>query len=174
MGIYVYGYTDLIGINTKVYEARENSFENDKLYDIIISSVLKDCGYNSNTKLKDNVVVDGFRLIFNENGAVLLKEDVSRGYIYNSKKEKPLYSFFYKKVTVEDPKLNFIDELKMKISSRPVDIPFFKFDITKTEPEEEKVPFQVELEKEINMRRSRASKRIKKLDSKRKKRLGLV
>jgi hypothetical protein len=58
----------------------------------------------------------------------------------------------------------------MKIQSRPIDIPIFKMNI---EDEQEKTPFQIDLEKEINMRRSRATKRTRKIELKRKKRLGL-
>jgi hypothetical protein len=178
MGIYVYGYTDLLNFETKVYEVKEASFNNETLYDIVISNTLKECSYNSKNKLSE-MGNDGFRLVFTDSGAVLFKEKISRGYIYNSKKEQAIYSFFYKEIkneTVEDvvelsdPKLTFLNELKMKIQSRPIDIPIFKMNI---EDEQEKTPFQIDLEKEINMRRSRATKRTRKIELKRKKRLGL-
>jgi hypothetical protein len=80
MGIYVYGYTDLLNFETKVYEVKEASFNNETLYDIVISNTLKECSYNSKNKLSE-MGNDGFRLVFTDSGAVLFKEKISRGYL---------------------------------------------------------------------------------------------
>lgn len=202
MGIqynYVAGYTHILSGDVTLSEVNYENFTSEMLNDLI-KTILTLEGYNEEISKKttgDTRVGNLYIIKWNDDStcAKLYKIITTPGYIYNTKKETLIYSFFFTKVyndgyfpsliipddesEVEEvhqeivvqpsPKiLNFVDELKKRLEQRKSDT-FVENHVDTVSPS--KPEFLLELEQEINLRQIRAKKRDRKIARKKQKRL---
>jgi hypothetical protein len=192
--MYISGFTNIstgeVVIDSKYYDL----YNMDELYFQLVKPILHQLGvtiedrYLSEAlcKLPKEYKMD---VDVNLNRILLKRESIKAGYIYNSKKETILYSFFFEKVSEEGNvtcdavppsvvseieeiekqivnEITFINELKEKIKE-PVTREIYE------EPSEVapvKTQFQIELEKEVDLREQRKKVRDRKINKKKEKR----
>lgn len=199
--VYVVGYTSMITGEIILDDTNHTTFNNEMLYNEVIKPILVKEGCTQKiVKLTHgkNLLTNGFSIECNSDmsKAILSKDIVSKGYLYNSKKETMLYSFFFHRVynegsypfrkieegefseteEIEEEELvnvvyapsrsDLIQELKFKLKNRKV-VNFLDHD---KETQVEKSDFLNELEQEVNVRRSRADRRERKIMKKRQQR----
>lgn len=169
---YVAGYTDILSGETVLSEANYDNFTDIMLKKLIINPLLSKEG------------LENYKLVWNDDksSAKLYKNVKVVGYIYNSYKETLIYSFFFTRVYKEGycgsleleeddasisdiEEMSFIQELTQTLKNKkPVQI------FVEEEKPVIKTDFLVELQEEINMRKSREKTRDRKISRKRSRR----
>jgi hypothetical protein len=205
---YISGFTNIATGKTIIDNKYHETYSIDDLYVNLIKPTL----FNHGVVLTEKFLAEALCKLPKEykmevdmfkNRVLLKREAVKAGYIYNSKKQELLYSFFFEKVTEqgiqqtpeeiveeEQSEIEEIEEVESKIVEKiekvneEIKKPDFIEELTiklseKTEREVYQEPleqplvkteFQLELEKEVDLREKRKKSRETKLQKKKERR----
>jgi hypothetical protein len=205
---YISGFTNIATGQTTIDNKYHETYSIDDLYVNLIKPTL----FNHGVVLTEKFLAEALCKLPKEykmevdmlkNRVLLKREAVKAGYIYNSKKQELLYSFFFEKISeegiqqtpeeaqsvieeIEEVESKIVEEIK-KVESKIIEEikkPDFIEELTiklgeKTErevyqePQEQppvKTEFQLELEKEVDLREKRKKTRETKLQKKKERR----